>query len=877
MIATPAEPHRVMLLDTYGLVYRAFFALPMLTTSRGEPINAAYGFTQMLNKLLADERPTHVIACFDKGKPRARVELYRAYKAQRETMPDELRSQFALVRRVLRTHRIPVLEVDGEEADDVIATLARQITERDGRAEVVTGDLDLLQIVDERTTVLTTRRGITDLGRYDPVAVRERFALEPRQLPDYRGLKGDPSDNLPGIPGIGEKTASKLIGAAGSLDALLADPTLAGTPKLERLIREHAEIARVCRDVSVIKHDLPIAMPWDEARYAAPSSDDLFVLYRDLEFKTLLARLPTPTLIDVPIAAPPLDGVYRSFVASTDPPEFVLLATTLAQAASAERVALARLGDTLGVSIGEGGGIAFASGALDDAEVARAFASLLARDGALAVHDGKSLLAALRPRVTRIPELADDTMLLAHLLDPSRSHADLADVASRLLERALDANAAAGADAVQRLVPMLRARLAERDQLALYEEVELPLVTALARMESHGIAVDVEVLRELATEVDVSIARLQAEIHELAGELFNIGSPQQLGVVLFERLKIPGGTRNKTGWATGVEILQVLAREHAICAKVLEYREVAKLKNTYIDVIPRSLGADGRLRTEFNQPTTATGRLSSTNPNLQNIPVRTELGRRVRRARSSPADADRVLAGGRLQSDRAPLHRAPSPVRPSDARGVRARRRHPRLHRAQPLRRRRRRPSRRQSAAHRQVGELRSAVRNVGVRPGAAIGDQPRRGARDHRGVLRALPVGARSLHRAHARGRTRARLCRDDSGPAALHARPALAALRAALRGRARGDQCSDARQRGRPHEARDGAHRPADPPARGRRDAAADPRRAGLRRPPRRARGGGGAGQARDGARTGAQRAAGRDREGRDRRSTSYMALAG
>ena len=223
---------KLMLIDTYGLVYRAFFALPLLTTTQGIPINAAYGFTMMLTKIIADEKPTHVIAAFDKGRPRARIALYPQYKAQRQETPDDLRPQFALVRQILACFAIPILEIDGEEADDVIATLAKQAEAAQQRVEVVTGDLDLLQIVDERTTVLTTRRGITDLGRYDIAAVRERFDLDPVQLPDYRGLKGDPSDNLPGIPGVGEKTAIKLIKSAGSLDALLANPLLAGTPKL---------------------------------------------------------------------------------------------------------------------------------------------------------------------------------------------------------------------------------------------------------------------------------------------------------------------------------------------------------------------------------------------------------------------------------------------------------------------------------------------------------------------------------------------------------------------------------------------------------------------------------------------------------------------
>jgi DNA polymerase-1 len=265
-VANPANA-RLMLLDTYGLVYASFFAMKdrPLTTSRGTRIEAAYVFTTTLTKLIADEKPTHVIACFDKGLPQARVAIFAAYKAQREAMPDDLRSQFALVRRILEVYDIPTLEVEGEEADDVIATLARQAEEANEATVVVTGDNDLLQIVDDRTTVLVrTRMG--GVMRYDRAAVLARYDLEPRQLPDYRGLKGDPSDNLPGIPGVGEKTAIKLIKSAGSLDALLENPALAGTPKLEALVREHGEIARRCRDVSVISRDLDVSIPWDAAR-----------------------------------------------------------------------------------------------------------------------------------------------------------------------------------------------------------------------------------------------------------------------------------------------------------------------------------------------------------------------------------------------------------------------------------------------------------------------------------------------------------------------------------------------------------------------------------------------------------------------------------
>jgi DNA polymerase I len=380
-LAHPPAPGttRLMLLDTYGLVYRAFFALPDLTTTRGVHINAAYGFTMMLNKLIADEKPTHVIAAFDKGLPLARLALYDQYKAQRTETPDDLRSQWPLVRRILATFDIPVVEIDGEEADDVIATLARQAEAAQQEVLVVTGDLDLLQIVDARTTVLTTRRGITELGRYDEEKVRERFDLEPRQLPDYRGLKGDPSDNLPGIPGVGEKTAIALVKNAGSLDALIANPKLAGKPKWEALIREYGEQARICRDVSLIKRDLPIAIDWESARYTSPPNDALYALYRELEFKTLLAKLAPPETPVEPAADEFLEGEYDSYTAATDPPDYARLAQRIDEAAARERVAVAARGDALAISPGDGHAFAFLKSSLGAANVGEAFARLWQR------------------------------------------------------------------------------------------------------------------------------------------------------------------------------------------------------------------------------------------------------------------------------------------------------------------------------------------------------------------------------------------------------------------------------------------------------------------------------------------------------------------
>ena len=634
-----------MLLDTYGLVYRAFFALPGLTTSKGAPINAVYGFTMMLNKLIADEKPTHILAAFDKGMPADRLSLFAEYKAQRRLMPDELRSQFVLVRRVLATYGIPIVEIEGQEADDVIATLARQAEEGGEQTIVVTGDLDLLQIVDERTTVLTTRRGISELGRYDPAAVRARFGLEPEQLPDYRGLKGDPSDNLPGIPGVGEKTATKLLQAAGSLDALVAEPALAGNPKLAGLIEQYGQQACLCRAVSIVRRDLPLSIDWESSRYRIPPSGELYRLYSELEFKTLLAKLEPPPDLPLFDQSTKLSGNYRSYEPAVDPPEFVRLAQELQELAGNDRVAIVLRDDAIGATGRPGEGLSFSRGALAHEAVRKALERLFAQAGAVAAYDAKRLLHVLREAGVGNALFADDAMIATHLLDPSRGFAEIEDAAAHLLGAELPSNAAAHADAALQLVEKARIELEARDQLRLYEEVEVPLAPVLAKMESAGVSIDTRELRVIGEEVDAAAARLQQRIYDFAGEPFNIGSPQQLGKVLFGKLGIPGSKKTKTGWATGVEVLQSLAREYPICALVLEWREVTKLKNTYVDVIPALVDPrDGRLRTEFNQTATATGRLSSTNPNLQNIPVRGELGRRIRRAFVARSDEYALLA-----------------------------------------------------------------------------------------------------------------------------------------------------------------------------------------------------------------------------------------
>ena len=631
-----ADERRLLLLDTYGLVYRAFFALPPLTTAGGVPINAAYGFTTTLVKILENEKPTHAIAAFDRGLPAHRMEMMPQYKAQREAMPDELRSQFALVRRVLEVFGIPIAELDGNEADDIIATLAAQAERAGAQTLVVTGDNDLLQIVDDATMVLATRRSVTDLVRYDRAAVRERYGLTPEQLADYRGLKGDPSDNLPGIPGIGEKTAIALMQSAGTLDALLADPSLAGKPRWEALVREYGEQARLCRDVSRVDRDLPVTLDWEAARLRPPDAARQYALYRELEFRTLLRKLePPPANGDLPLMATlrAPDGAFRSYVAAVDPPDFVKLCGELQAMADAPRVSLAIEGDALGASAAPHAGLSFHLDALRGEPVRRALEAALHGTERVVGYDTKRLVRAFDAYGVRVPDFADDAMLAAHLLDPSRSCTDPAEAALIVLAEEPVRDAAVFADIAARVARRATELLGEREQLALYRDVELPLPPILARMEEAGIAIDAEALQAFSLELTANIATLAERVVEAAGEPVNIGSPQQLGRVLFEKLGIPGGKKNKTGWATGAEVLQPLARDYPICADILEWRELTKLKNTYVDVLPALRDPkDGRVHTVFNQTVTATGRLSSTNPNLQNIPVRAGIGRRIRRA-----------------------------------------------------------------------------------------------------------------------------------------------------------------------------------------------------------------------------------------------------
>ncbi len=658
---------KLLLIDVYALVYRAFFALPPLTTSSGKPVNAAYGFQRMLHRMLAEEKPTHIVACFDAGIPAERFAAVPEYKAQRPDMPDDLRPQFHLVRQILEGYGIAIVEVEGEEADDCIATIATQATQRQLDSTVVSGDLDLLQLVDAHCTVVVTRRGISEMTRYDADAVRARFGLAPEQLADYRGLKGDPSDNLPGVPGIGEKTAAKLIAQFGSLDALLVNLDSVTPKRIADLLRTHAAKARACRDVSTAKRDLPIVPRWDEWRYREPSKQGLAELFARLEFRSLLARVSTPAFASVVGAEP--DEVLATEAKVFEPGDYRVvdradaIAKALTAAAAAPRVALvpmppmaswrAHAPTALAISWKSREGIVVSARDLIEPPQVRAlFAQLVSGPSPRKlVFDAKNLSGWLATDGMELGGLALDAMLAAGILDPARGYPTLApalkgtpgegvSVADGVAPTStlfapgqnLEPGWAAPADALMRSADALLESVRQVGAERVLLEIEQPLAPLLAKMEAVGFRLDLKELAAIRASLELTIAQTSADIYRLAGEEFNLNSPKAIGSILFEKLGLPAGSKKKTGYGTGAEVLGPLALEHEIAAKLLQYREVSKLKSTYVDALPALVDpATGIVRTTLHQLGAATGRLSSTDPNLQNIPVRSEVGRAIRR------------------------------------------------------------------------------------------------------------------------------------------------------------------------------------------------------------------------------------------------------
>lgn len=639
------------------MAYRAFFALPDdLRTTTGQLTNAVYGFTSMLIKLLSEYRLDGIAVAFDRGRPAERMELLPEYKANRAETPDEFRSQMPLIDEVLAAMAIPQVTREATEADDLIATYATMAAAAGWDVLIVTGDRDVFQIVDERIKVLYTRRGISDTVVMDAAAVEAKYGVEPERYPMLAALRGDPSDNIPGVPGVGEKTAAKLLQQFGDLDSIFTNLDQVSGKKLPLMLAEHRDAVFNGLAVAKLYRDLDVPLPLEQLRMGEVDQDATRRLFGTLEFRALWTRFSEQVLAvsaevvqaeafdaqPLRLGAGGLAGWLEDL--DVDQPLAVLAFvdgrppatrfTSVAVAAAGARPATAHLGDL----------------AREDLE---ALAAALADENRpIFTHNLKRLLHAARERGWPVRAVAIDTELAAYLVRPEQRDYDLESLAQQYLGRRLAAESSSSdegqlsmaleddwqdrclrAEALLALEAVLGEELAQRDQRALLTELEIPLVPVLADLEHTGIAVDLEVLAEIGDTLGDRIVGLREEIYGLADGDFNLDSPKQLQVVLFDRLGLPKTKKIKTGYSTDEQSLVTIVDTHPIVEPLLEYRKLSKLKGTYVDALPKLVDpSTGRIHAEFNQAVAVTGRLSSQNPNMQNIPIRSMEGREIRRA-----------------------------------------------------------------------------------------------------------------------------------------------------------------------------------------------------------------------------------------------------
>jgi DNA polymerase-1 len=648
--AAAERPKRFFLLDGHSLSYRAFFALPVsLATTSGQITNAVYGFTSMLIKLLSEEKPDYIAVAFDVGRPTKRLAQYAEYKAGRAEAPDEFRQQLGLIQEVVETLKIPIVSVEEYEADDAIATLACRAADRGLEAVIVTADRDFFQIVRPGITVLFNRKGISDIVTYDVAAVTDRFGLPPGKYLEYVALKGDTSDNIPGVPGVGEKTASKLIQDYGSVESLL-EHTAELKPRLQRAIEQAGDDLLRNRELARLECDLDLEWDPETCVMGEWDEDELRRLFNSLEFRTLFERLE-----EVGRAKPAIEQAALDVQAGTETDLGPFLSSTAPVA-----VDLHVDDPVRGVGLSFGGGQAVF---VPFDRLPEPLAAWVADDGRPKwVHDAKEFATHLLERGVRPAGVVFDTLLAAYLLDPAAAIYPLDDVCRRYLgvdvlgalqgpedDGQLFADPAprigGAAAGVGLLAPVLSERIARAGLEGLLTDVEMPLSGVLGRMQAEGIALDVPYLNEMSESVGDRMRTFEEDVYRHAGERFNIGSPPQMAGILYEKLHLPVLKRTTKGRApsTDADVLEKLRDHHPIIDALLHYRELAKLKSTYLDALPPLVDPkDGRIHTTYNQVGAATGRLSSVNPNLQNIPVRGEVGRQIRRA-FVPRAGDRSL------------------------------------------------------------------------------------------------------------------------------------------------------------------------------------------------------------------------------------------
>lgn len=673
--------HKLVLVDAYSLLFRAFFAGRYLSTSDNRPTGALFGFTNMLLSLLNNEKPDAIVVCWDGPERTFRSQEFEAYKAHRPDVDPQLIAQMPVARDVVTAFGIQSAEVPGFEADDLIGTLARQGVEKGYRVTVLTGDSDQLQLVGDGVTVQITQRGVSEVKVYDAEAVRERYGIGPERIADWKALVGDTSDNIPGVPGIGEKTASLLLQKWGTLENLLAHVDEVTPPKAKETLKSHIEQARFSLRLATIVCDVPIEEP---IRPYAPTDEDwqrVRDLFAQLEFKTMLARIPRPQNAPIPEViereahVPEEEFAGKAVWIRT--PEQLLRALDAVK--NSNVVAVHPDTDGAAAMRAELRGVAFAVSAETGYYVPVRVDAPKVESGLGGLFDEEETKAeeedVYRPALTELRDLFEnptrvkvghnvkgfeiileriglnptpfgfDTLIAAYLLNSGRSSYPLMDLAETQLGVRLESDDAFApqetlareAAVIFALTEPLKQSLESVGMTDVLNRVDMPLIPVLALIEEAGLLIDTDYLGALSSRMAGQMDAAAKSIYQIAGEEFNIGSTKQLQTVLFEKLKLPTGKKTKTGFSTGADLLEQLAVEHEIARKILDYREVAKLKSTYADTLPKLIHPlTGRVHTSLNQTVASTGRLSSSDPNLQNIPIRSEIGREIRRAFVAP-------------------------------------------------------------------------------------------------------------------------------------------------------------------------------------------------------------------------------------------------
>ncbi|MED4530983.1 DNA polymerase I [Metabacillus fastidiosus] len=646
---------KLVLIDGNSIAYRAFFALPLLNNDKGVHTNAIYGFTMILMKILEEEKPSHILVAFDAGKTTFRHETFKEYKGGRQKTPPELSEQFPFIRELLDKYQVSRYELENYEADDIIGTLSKQ-AEQDGfEVKIISGDKDLTQLATNKITVDITRKGITDVDTYTPEFIEEKYGLTPGQIIDMKGLMGDTSDNIPGVPGVGEKTAIKLLKEFQTVENLLESIENVSGKKLKEKLEENRELALMSKELATINCEAPIEVALNDTLYNGYEIAEIVPFFKELGFNSLLDKLGEEVSEE---AAEVEDITYETVIEIDErvlTKESVLLVEVINESY--------HNADIIGFSIiNENGQFYVPVEAALESHKFKVWAEN--EENKKIVYDGKKSIASLSWKGTKLAGVSFDVLIAAYLLNPSETYDDIASIAKangiqvvqtdeaiygKGAKRAIPEESKLGEHLVRKALALsmlkekLENELAENEQSQLFYDLEMPLSIILAEMEVTGVKVDVERLREMGKELAEHLSRLEQNIHQLAGESFNINSPKQLGGILFEKLNLPVIKKTKTGYSTSADVLEKLASEHEIVEEILHYRQLGKLQSTYIEGLLKVVHKDtDKVHTRFNQALTSTGRLSSTEPNLQNIPIRLEEGRKIRQA-FVPSNKDWVI------------------------------------------------------------------------------------------------------------------------------------------------------------------------------------------------------------------------------------------